>query len=76
MVDYRKAAGRDWHNEMRISQMARALSASRIDLSNAAAVLAALRAENFSEDCIARLSTEAVAEAGTILARQNAHADH
>ncbi|SOC37053.1 hypothetical protein SAMN05892877_103397 [Rhizobium subbaraonis] len=63
MIAQRKQSVREWHNELRIGQMAAALVARRVDLTSAGAVRAALQAESFSADCIARLTDAAVDEA-------------
>lgn len=55
----RRQSYREWHNELRTRQMAKALREAGARLDDAADVERALRAANFTEDCIERLAADA-----------------
>lgn len=63
----RRLSYREWHNELRTRQMAKALRQADARLDDAADVERALRAANFTEDCIERLAATAVQSATSFL---------
>lgn len=58
---------REWHNALRIRQMAKVLRDAGANLTDASDVHRALHAANFSEDCIERLAGGAALAAGPSL---------
>lgn len=50
---------REWHNELRTRQMAKALREAGARLDDTADVDRILRAANFTDDCIERLAADA-----------------
>ena len=58
---------REWRNELRTRQMAKALREAGARLDDTADVERVLRAANFTEDCIDRLAADAAQSASVIV---------